>query len=148
MIFLWQILIMFGLLSFKLFRWFKSDLQSSFSMTCLSDQTSNTDFFPPGICFCFDFAHNGFLFENQNRQKKVKTHFVVISMTICQAELSESHETVNFVIHCADHPFKSSANFHDFWPLPPSVGKFGQFLTPPALWDWKNYQSWFWIFQI
>ena len=23
-----------------------------------------------------------------------------------------------------DHPFKTSANFHDFWPLPPSVGSF------------------------
>ena len=40
-----------------------------------------------------------------------------------------------------DHPFQTSANFHDFWPLPPSVGsflllsvgKFGQFLTPPSL---------------
>ena len=38
-----------------------------------------------------------------------------------------------------DHPFKTSANFHDFWLLPPtvgsflllSIGKFGQFLTSP-----------------
>ena len=40
-----------------------------------------------------------------------------------------------------DHPFKTSAKFHDFWPLPPpvgsflllSIGKFGKFLTPPPL---------------
>ena len=38
-----------------------------------------------------------------------------------------------------DQPFKTSTNFHDFCPLPSSVGsflllsvgKFGQFLTPP-----------------
>ena len=38
-----------------------------------------------------------------------------------------------------DHPLKTSANVHDFWPLPPNVGsfllllsvcKFGQFLIP------------------
>ena len=38
-----------------------------------------------------------------------------------------------------DHPLKTSANFHEFWPLPPNVGsfllllsvcKFGQFLIP------------------
>ena len=38
-----------------------------------------------------------------------------------------------------DHPFKTSANFHDLWPLPSAVilmlsaGKFGQSLTPPLL---------------
>ena len=40
-----------------------------------------------------------------------------------------------------DHPFETSANFHDFWPLPSSVGsflllfigKYGKFLTPPPL---------------
>ena len=31
-----------------------------------------------------------------------------------------------------DHPLKTSADFHDLWPLPPSVGKFGKFLTPPS----------------
>ena len=44
-----------------------------------------------------------------------------------------------FIICIRDHSFKTSANFHDFWPLPPSVGsflvlsvgKFGKFLTPP-----------------
>ena len=29
--------------------------------------------------------------------------------------------------------FKTWVNFHDFWPLTPSVGKFGHFLTPPSL---------------
>ena len=47
---------------------------------------------------------------------------------------------ITSVSHARDHPFKTSANFHDFWPLPPSlsafflllsVGKIGQFLIPP-----------------
>ena len=43
--------------------------------------------------------------------------------------------------HNRDHPFRTSTNFRDFWPLPPSVsiylllsvGKFGKRLTPPPL---------------
>ena len=31
------------------------------------------------------------------------------------------------------HPFETSANFHDFLPLPFPVGKFDQFSTPPPL---------------
>ena len=46
-----------------------------------------------------------------------------------------------FVSCLRNRPLKTSANFHDFWPLPPSVGsffllsvsKFGKFLTPPSL---------------
>ena len=38
-----------------------------------------------------------------------------------------------WIDHLRDHPFKTSANFHNFWPLPPHVGKFGRFLTPPPL---------------
>ena len=136
---MWQILIVFGLLSFKLFRWFQSNLQSSFFNNLfirpnIQSWIYEYWLFSSEICFCF--AQNGFLFENQNRQKndniivcsikKAKTHFVVTSMTICQAELLESHKTVNFVIHCADyirdHPFKTSAIFHNFLTPPPFMG--------------------------
>ena len=47
-----------------------------------------------------------------------------------------------------DHPFKTSANFTNFWPLPPyrflvlSVGKFVQFLTPPPLWHADVLNGW------
>ena len=45
------------------------------------------------------------------------------------------------IILFRDHPFKTSANFSHFWPLPLtvgsflllSVGQFGKFLTPPPL---------------
>ena len=47
---------------------------------------------------------------------------------------------ISFKIQVRGHPFKTSANFHDFWPLPPpigsflqlSIGKFGKFLNPPS----------------
>ena len=60
-----------------------------------------------------------------------------------------------------DHPFKTSANFHNFWPLPPVgsfllliVGIFGQFLTPPPLkdadvlneWSLCKCNKWRWVF--
>ena len=46
-----------------------------------------------------------------------------------------------------DHPLKTSANFHDFWPLPPSAGSFfttihrqiGQFLIPSPLKEKNAY---------
>ena len=49
-----------------------------------------------------------------------------------------------------DHPFKTSANFHDILPLPPyrqqflllSVGKFGKFLTPPPLKNINVLMEW------
>ena len=48
-----------------------------------------------------------------------------------------------------DYPFKTSARFHNFEPYPPivyiflllSVGKFGQFLTPPP----KKWQRFKWM---
>ena len=51
-----------------------------------------------------------------------------------------------------DHPLKTSAIFHDFWPLPPpvgsflllSVGKFEEFLTPPPYADVLNGWSLIW----
>ena len=55
-----------------------------------------------------------------------------------------------WVIHIWDHPFKTSANFHDFWPLPPSVGiflllsvgKFGKFLIPPPKKNTEILNAW------
>ena len=56
-------------------------------------------------------------------------------------EASNLAKIIICIIHERDHQFKTSANFHDFLPLPSpfgsflllSVVKFGHFLTPPPL---------------
>ena len=37
-------------------------------------------------------------------------------------EITASHQLCD--LHLRDHPFKMSANFHYFWPLPPSISSF------------------------
>jgi hypothetical protein len=53
------------------------------------------------------------------------------------------------IVSLRDHTYKSLENFHDFWPLPPSVSKSGQFLTPPLLkcrrLKWMVPNVWTWL---
>ena len=55
-----------------------------------------------------------------------KTEEVVVTNNIQQAESTRDalakgiySRIFDFLVEVWDHPFKTSANFHDFWPLPP-----------------------------
>ena len=43
-------------------------------------------------------------------------------MSDCLRGNDQVYELTSLTIDTRDHPFKTSANFHDFWPLPPTIG--------------------------
>ena len=62
-------------------------------------------------------------------------------IAITSVSQKESDTALYYSWYLGDHPLKTSAKFHDFWPIPfsvgrfllLSVGKFGQFLTTSPL---------------
>ena len=78
-----------------------------------------------------------FLYSN-NFSEFIAAPYISLSFHFSELEIWSRDR-----ITCRDHPFKPSANFHDFWPLPPYLQHFSKMLMkgifdPYVLWPFDH----------
>ena len=81
-----------------------------------------------------------FLYSN-NFSEFIAAPYISLSFHFSELEIWSRDR-----ITCRDHPFKPSANFHDFWPLPPYLQHFSKMLMkgifdPYVLWPFDHWHT-------